>query len=554
MIGEDTAVMQPPWSGQQSASGPMFAPFQVSGGMSYPRRPPPALIDMRNSTISQSPQLMNCSVPPVNCSVPPMNCSVPSVNCSVPHMTCSVPPVNCSVPPTNCSVPPVNCSVPIGMSYSGQPTNYSGQYVNYTVPQMNCTLPHTNHFVPPVTCPVRPTYMAHHAPMPQQYAGGYYQHGYWPSASGVAPAGACCGGSTPTYSQSHNNNVARTERPQKHSTRFAPYQKEMPAWITSHSYNTVSPADSCSSLQTCSWTAQQDCRRNLAEKIWRRRVETQSFLDRLNVPSEKSSCAVTQQLLNDELVRCRGATTGRGMPATRKPSPRDVSAVPVSTACVQGNTGNAELNSSSLSWLKTTSSVPAALRNMRQKSCSPLCENVSVPLPSNHSSLPLTTIDQSTLDMLLLETDDESTSGSLLTRTFETPTRDTPRDDVAPPAFDTVETMFFQKFPCSLFTRPPINSQVSSPSTEAHVDLPDLVSPCTQLSDIDTQEQRDCQSTASLTHSEGDSVPTQQHASYSSTEYYQDAVSSLDTSLSTVDSCEDRLYIDIPQLEEAATM
>ena len=606
MIGEVTCVMQPPWSGQQSVSCPMFAPVQGSGGMTYPRRPPPALIDMRNATISQSPQLMknllspvNCSVPPMNCSVPPMNysvpptncamppvnCSVPQVNCSVPHVNYSVPPMYCSVPPTNCSVPPMNysvpqvncsvppnncsepqvncsippvncsgpparCSEPLGTACSVQPTNCSERYSNYTVPQVNCAVPQTNYFG-----------MAPHAPMPQHYAGEYYQHGYWPSASfpsGVAPSGECCGSSAPTYSQSHNNNVVRPEQPQKHSMRFAPYQKEMPAWITSHSYNAASPDDSCNNLQTRSWSAkqQQDCRQSLAEKIWRRRIETQSYLDRLNVPNERSSCAVTQQLLNEELIRCRGATTGRGMPPMRNRSPPDVPAVPLLTACLQdGTAANATRNASSLSWLKTTSSVPAAMRERRPKSCSPLRESVSVPLPTTLSSSPMTTIDQSALGMLLMESDEESTRDSLLTRTCETPTRDTSRCDVAPPAFDTVETMFFQKFPCSLFSRQPVNSQESSPSTEVHVDLPELVSPCDQFPASDTQEQPDCQRTTSSTHSEGDSVPTQTHAAYSSTEYYQkDTASSLDTSTSTVDSCEDRLYINIPQLEEAVTM
>ncbi|KAI0219458.1 hypothetical protein LSAT2_029011, partial [Lamellibrachia satsuma] len=295
------------------------------------------------------------------------------------------------------SIPPVHCSM---------------QRVNGTVPPTNCSVPRLNRQAAAMTYRTVPVAMQ------EDYARRCYMRGYWTSpsypqqqsASGAAYTGPCCMGPTSVYTDPKASNqgmqhggVARTGQQQKFSTRYAPYPKETPAQSngscsmpplfsanrTACDVDTAAVKDAgryYSMMQADTWAAQSESTKRLAEKIWRRRIETQSYLDELNVHRRMSSCVVAQQILDEELVRCYSGSVERSATMQthldgRRMCPPFVSTSPPMTACAQVNAGQNAYYPLCVNITPSEPSTTHAQQNMGQNTYSVLCENISPPLP-----------------------------------------------------------------------------------------------------------------------------------------------------------------------------
>ena len=682
----------------QWTGGTMYTQRHMSGQL----RPPPPLIDMRQFNLPQPSK--DCMIPPVSymvppasCSVRPMKCMVPSVNSTVPPVNysttakCMVPPVNCSVPPTNCTVPPVNCSVP--------PTNCTVPPVNCSVPPTNCTLQPMNCSVPPANCMVTPMYSkataipyrASNSTMQHDYTGRSYMCDYWPSPTypqWQAPQGAThppfSMGHAPTdtlfatsyNSFPHSNGVVGPAQEHRSSMRHAPYaaDKCAPSWAMFQPYGVgvKNPYQ-----LAAGWAPQGESRRRLAEKIWRRRAEAQSYLNYLNIGS-RTSPLITQQILNDELtLRCRNGSVDRTAGCTTSPC---YTSTPLPMmSCTQVNAGPDAMTVSRMSpsasppvpmkacprvnagqdvyshlYVNTSPSMPVMTdmqqksknvysprcetisppscgqttgmhQNLRKNAYSPLCENISPPLscqwenvwsptsmPPAREMLPITNRGQfaplSTTGAQLPCGTSSTTSCAQLPRVTSSTSSCVPRCCVTSREvmefsdMETIDAIFFRRYPCNLFKKA-LKCEDSSPSTVAHlhtcksesssttpqpacepvssssdlsvcasvpiderecVNTPvDMrIGTCADLSTVisneqwlDTltdlgggnlvaTEQREC---VSVPVDHRDRSPERLGDTDSSTQCQTDASSSLDTS---VDSCEDRLYIHIPVEED----
>ncbi|KAI0219462.1 hypothetical protein LSAT2_029015 [Lamellibrachia satsuma] len=606
MLG-DTATM--PWMGQSTSGGAMYTRHDMSIGASYPLRPPPPLIDMRNL-------VANSLV--VNRSIPPANCSVQCMNGMVPHANGMAPRANGMIPP-NCSAPSLNCQA-AAMTYR--------------------------------TVPVA---------MQEDYARRCYMRGYWTSPSypqqhnaiGAAYAGPCCMGPTSVYTDPKASNqdmqhsgVTRTGQQQKCSVRYAPYPKdtyptdtypkEMPAQSNGScsmpplfsanraacDVDTAAVKDAgryYSMMQADTWAAQSESTKRLAEKIWRRCIETQSYLDELNVHRRMSSCVVTQQILDEELVRCYSGSVERAAAIQthsggRRMCPPFVSTSPPMTACAQVNAGQ---NAYYPLCVNITPSEPSTthVQQNRQNTYSVLCENMSPQLPGacgnlwassyrqpKGETLPVTNSGQSASGALLPMNCAQPTCGTSPTSICAQPTRGTsstttcahptcgtsstttcahptcgtssttthvqptchnsPTTTCAQPTcgtsheaecsnIETVEMIYFRKYPCNFFKKQPVNLQDTNPSTVAHVEPLESSSPRDHLSANAAGEHVDREHVDSAAyHTERHSMTREQPCVSENSTMEHNASSILDSSFGSVDSCDDRLYIHIPLEDE----
>ena len=640
----------------------MYTRHDMSIGASYPPRPPPPLIDMRHLVANSL--VVNRSIPPANCSVQCMKGMVPRANGMAPR-------ANGMIPPTNCSAPSLNCQA-AAMTYR--------------------------------TAPVA---------MQEDYARRCYMRGYWTSPSypqqhnaiGAAYAGPCCMGPTSVYTDPKASNqdmqhsgVTRTGQQQKCSVRYAPYPKDT---YPTDTYPKDTPAQSngsCSMpplfsanraacdvdaaavkdagryysmMQADTWAAQPESTERLAEKIWRRCIETQSYLDELNVHRRMSSCVVTQQIIDEELVRCYSGSVERAAAIQthsdgRRMCPPFVSTSLPMTACAQVNAGQ---NAYYPLCVNITPSEPSTtyVQQNRQNTYSVLCENMSPLLPGACGNLWASSYRQPKGDTLLVTNSGQSASGALLpmncaqptcgtsptsicaqptcgtsstttcahppcstsstttcahppcgtsstttcahppcgtsstttcahppcgtsstttcvhppcgtsptttcahppcgtssTTTYAQPTcNNSPTTTCAQPTcgtsheaecsnIETVEMIYFRKFPCNFFKKQPINLQDTNPSTVAHVEPLESSSPRDHLSANAAGEQLDREYVdSSAYHTERHSMAREQPCVSDSSTVEHNASSILDSSFDSVDSCDDRLYIHIPLEDE----
>ncbi|KAI0219461.1 hypothetical protein LSAT2_029014, partial [Lamellibrachia satsuma] len=546
------------------SGGVMYTQHHMSSGSPCPLRPPPPLIDTRKS-------VTNTSVPPMNGSILPGNCSVPPANCSVPR-------VNGMESPTNCSVPRLNCMVP----------------------SANCSVPPANRTIPPVNCQAAPiTYRTAPVATPEDYVRRCCMHGYltspsYPqqlSASSAANTGPCCMGHASVYTNPkasnqgmQHNGVSTTGQPQKFSTRYAPYTKETPAQSSvscsvpqlfsanraACDVDTAAVKDAdryYSVMQGDTWAAKSESKKRLAEKIWRRRIETQSCLDELNVHRRMSSCVVTQQIIDEELVRCYSGSVERAATMQthsdgRRMCPPFVSTSPPMTACAQVNAGQNTYSPLCVNITPSDPSTTHAQQNMGQNTYSVLRENISPPLhgacgnlwalsygQENGETLPVINSGQSASGTLLpltcaqrpcgtspTSTCVRPTCGTSSTTTCAQPTRCTSRA-VEFSNIETVEMIYFRKFPCNLFKKQPINPQDTNPSTVAHVEPLESSSPRDHLSANAAGEQLDHEHVDSPTyHTERHSLAMEQPCVSDSSAVEHNA---LDSSFGSIDSCDD---------------
>ena len=418
------------------------------------------------------------------------------------------------------------------------------------------------------------------------------------SASGAANTGPRYMGHASVYTDPkasnqgmQHNSVARTGQQQKFSTRYAPYTKETPAQSSvSCSVPQLFSANraACdvdtaavkdvdryySMMQGDTWAAKSESKKRLAEKIWRRRIETQSCLDELSVNRRMSACVVTQQILGEELVRCYSGSVERAATMQthsdgRRMYPPFVSTSPPMTACAQVNAGQNTYSPLCVNITPSDPSTTHAEQNMGQSTYSVLRENISPPLhgawgnlwalsygQENGETLPGINSGQSASGTLLpltcaqrpcgtspTSTCVQPTRGTSSTTTCAQPTRSTSRA-VEFSNIETVEMIYFRKFPCNLFKKQPINLQDTNPSTVAHVEPLESSSPRDHLSANAAGEHLDHEHVDSSTdHTERHSMAREQPCS--TVEH-----NALDSSFGSIDSCDDRLYIHIPLYEE----